>query len=472
MGSLLKPWIVRYQDAEGRFVAKGTPGATKVKDRAEKWYGQYKDANGKRQRVPLCTDKQAAKKLLAKLEADAKTKELYPEPPISEQERKAREHSGRTILEHLEDFRRHLESNDRVSEYVQHTYSCAHAIIERCRFQHIADLQPSAIDAFLGQLRKPTPLVSLPSGKELFTVHEVTALLGMKPEAIGRMARRRLLACKESGRERRFHRADVEAICARRCRGLGIATSNHYLTAIKRFSKWLVKDGRATHDPLAYMSRLNARTDIRRRRRSLDAEAFARLLEGAMQGRPFRGLTGEDRAILYLFASNTGLRANELASLTPNSFNLDAKNPAVTVAAAYSKHRREDVQTLRGDLARVMRSYFVGKPADQQLWPGSWSANAAEMLRIDLAAAGIPYEDNAGQVFDFHSTRHKFISDLAASGVHPKVAQVLARHSTIQLTMDHYTHLSAHDQTAALAKLPALTLPKKHENDPRQTGAA
>jgi hypothetical protein len=44
----------------------------------------------------------------------------------------------------------------------------------------------------------------------------------------------------------------------------------------------------------------------------------------------------------------------------------------------------------------------------------------------------------------------------AASGVHPKVAQVLARHSTITLTMDHYTHLELHDHAEALDKLPRI----------------
>jgi len=44
---------------------------------------------------------------------------------------------------------------------------------------------------------------------------------------------------------------------------------------------------------------------------------------------------------------------------------------------------------------------------------------------------------------------------LAAAGVHPKTAQVLARHSSITLTMNRYTHLHATDYTAALDKLPA-----------------
>lgn len=50
--------------------------------------------------------------------------------------------------------------------------------------------------------------------------------------------------------------------------------------------------------------------------------------------------------------------------------------------------------------------------------------------------------------------RHQFISNLVRGGAHPKEAQTLARHSTITLTMDHYTHLQVGDLTAALERLP------------------
>jgi excisionase family DNA binding protein len=465
MASLLKPWIVRYRDAEGRIVPKGTPGAVKVKERAEKWYGQYKDAAGKRCRVPLCTDKQEAKRMLAKLEVDALRGQLGMADPYAD-------HRSKPLHHHLEDFRGYLAAKGNVAEYVQKTFSQILTILDGCRFVRIADLQPSAVVEFLAALRQASQSAPLDPTKELFTAEEVATLLQLKPEAIGRMARRRLLPCQGTGRARRFRRDDVQALVERHRRGLGISTCNHYLTAIKQFSKWLVRDGRAGIDPLAHLSRLNARTDVRRRRRCLPPEAFACLLDAAMQGLPFRHLPGEDRAILYLFAVNTGFRAKEIASLTPASFHLDAAMPTVTVTAAYSKHRREDVQTLRRDMAEVMQAYLASKPADGRLWPGNWWKNAAEMLRIDLEAAGIPYEDAAGCVFDFHGTRHKFISDLAASGVHPKMAQVLARHSTITLTMDHYTHLELHDQTAALEKLPELPKPGKKEDRQQNTGVA
>jgi integrase len=81
---------------------------------------------------------------------------------------------------------------------------------------------------------------------------------------------------------------------------------------------------------------------------------------------------------------------------------------------------------------------------------------AAKMLRKDLEAAGIAYKDDAGRYVDFHSLRHTFISNLTRSGVSPKIAQSLARHSTIGLTMDTYTHIGLYDERAAIDSLPKL----------------
>ncbi len=63
------------------------------------------------------------------------------------------------------------------------------------------------------------------------------------------------------------------------------------------------------------------------------------------------------------------------------------------------------------------------------------------MLRADLKAAGIPYRDESGRYADWHALRHTFITNPAGAGVHPRVAQSLAWHCTITLTMDRYTHV-------------------------------
>ncbi len=195
-------------------------------------------------------------------------------------------------------------------------------------------------------------------------------------------------------------------------------------------------------------------------------------------------MRGHDRAMLYYVAAFTGLRAQELASLTPQSFDLDADPPTVCVDACYSKHRRRDVLPLAEDLVARLREYLAQpttvpskRNPDGRLWPGQWFRKAGEMLRDDLAEARkawlkeatngagqaeleksdyLEYTDKSGRVADFHALRHGFITYLVTANCPPKVAQTLARHSTITLTMDRYTHLGIVDLVDGLKRLPAM----------------
>jgi len=81
------------------------------------------------------------------------------------------------------------------------------------------------------------------------------------------------------------------------------------------------------------------------------------------------------------------------------------------------------------------------------------------MMRLDLANANVDYEDTNKRVADFHALRHTFISNLARAGVHPRSAQALARHSTIDLTMNVYTHVNLRDLASGVESLPPMTGP-------------
>jgi hypothetical protein len=85
------------------------------------------------------------------------------------------------------------------------------------------------------------------------------------------------------------------------------------------------------------------------------------------------------------------------------------------------------------------------------------------MLMADLADADIPYVVD-GLYFDFHALRHQTGTLLTASGVHPKVAQKIMRHSDINLTMQRYTHTLTGQEAQAVASLPDLTPFQKNKN--------
>src|SRR5206468_3541704 len=113
---------------------------------------------------------------------------------------------------------------------------------------------------------------------------------------------------------------------------------------------------------------------------------------------------------------------------------------------------------LRTDLADELRAFLATKiPAAPAFNLTTDKKPAAKMFQDDLAAAGIVFRDDAGRVMDFHGLRHSFISFLAQGGVHPKMAQTLARHSTITLTMDRYSHSLHQDEAQALKALPDLS---------------
>jgi integrase len=258
--------------------------------------------------------------------------------------------------------------------------------------------------------------------------------------------------------------------------GKSLQTCNDTLRAIKQFSRWLLRDGRAREDVLAFLTGYNVALDRRHDRRALTDEELARLIMAAEEGLPFRGMTGEDRAILYRTAVGTGFRANELRSLTPESFDLDRDTPLVTVQAAYSKHRRKDVQPIRSDLAKVLQRWLEGRPMGRPVFE-AMPQKTSEMIRHDLALAKrkwvdevqtpeeqkqrqessfLAYRDSAGLVADFHALRHTYISRLVASGANVKVAQELARHSSPLLTLGRYAHVQLLDQARALDALPDI----------------
>ena len=189
---------------------------------------------------------------------------------------------------------------------------------------------------------------------------------------------------------------------------------------------------------------------------------------------PEHCLSGTDRAMVYRLALGTGFRAKELRSLTPASFDLDGEPPTVRVQAACSKRRRTDTQPIRRDLAELLRDWLSGRPVNELLFsrlPG----DTARMLRADLLLARgewikaatsdkereargktdfLCYENAAGEVADFHSTRHTYVSGIVASGASVKTAQELARHSNPSLTIGRYSHTRLHDLQGALDALP------------------
>ncbi len=317
------------------------------------------------------------------------------------------EHRKRPLAEHLGDYAKHLAGCS--PHHVATVLPRVRKVLTGCRFTFWPDLSASAVQGFLAELRAA---------------------------------------------------------------GKSVQTCNFYLSAVKAFCRWAVRDGRAPDNPLAHVQGGNVRTDRRHDRRALSEPELRRLLDAARSGPERFGMPGPLRALVYQVAVETGLRVAELRSLTWGSFELEADPPAVTVKAAYSKHRRDDVLPLKASTAQTLTRWRAqSDDTDLDHRPfGNLPDKTAVMLRADLTDAEIPYRDDSGRVADFHALRHTFISNLARGGVHPKLAQQLARHSTISLTMDRYTHTVVGELSDALAALPELDAADPNADRLRATG--
>ncbi len=250
-------------------------------------------------------------------------------------------------------------------------------------------------------------------------------------------------------------RIETALVDFRDFRGLSVSTVNAYQSALKQFTRWMYRNGYAMEDPLRHLSRQNPAAHLRYRRRALTEEECLKLLKTTSGSEQYRdGASPRTRELLYRTALETGLRFSELRSLRVHHLHLDGSPPTVSIEAGYSKSKRADTLPLRRGLASDLRRHCSSKKPEHHVFDMWKAAQGARMLKADLAAAGIPYKDSQGRQADFHALRHTFITNLARSGVHPKTAQTLARHSTMELTMQVYTLVALDTKEEAVNQLP------------------
>jgi len=306
----------------------------------------------------------------------------------------------RPLTEHLKDFRQYLLDKDDSADYARLTHNRVRFILAGCKFVYTPEVQASKVQRYLGERKEE---------------------------------------------------------------GLGIKSCNHYLTAAKNFFSWMVADKRTNENPLLHLKGRNAKKDVRHERRALTPEEINKLLTVTLENGKHHNLSGRQRYMLYLLALTIGFRAKELGSLTWHRLDLSESEPSITVTVAYAKNDKEVTLPLRRDVADQFRQWFAEDAFSMKdrIFPKFNEAKGAQMLRKDLEAAGIPYQDECGRYADFHACRHSFCTHVIRSGATAKEAQTLARHSTSALTLDVYSHVGLYDERRAVERLPKLGLDGK-----------
>ena len=273
-----------------------------------------------------------------------------------------------------------------------------------------------------------------------------------------------------------------------RPKGLSQTSLDHYARAVRQFSKWLQRERRTAEHTLVGVKGYNCEIDKRHERRGFSAEEMAALLDYMRQAPTRWGMTAPARAAAYWLAFSSGLRRNEIRTLTRASFRLDADPPTVTVEAGYSKHRRQDVQPLPGDAAEMLAGYLAdADPARPFKLPDKTSdmlyedmggardnwlkeSDTAEECYDRVGADFLLPRDSRGLVLDFHSFRHGYVSAICRANVSPRVMMELARHSDPKLTMKRYSRVAVSDTAAALDALPKLATRPDDRQEQRATG--
>lgn len=454
MSRLEKPFIYYWADPAGKRVPPNTPGAQCVKKQAKKWYAVGPPLK-RGERVALATDRKVADRERLKLDAARYAIKHGTATP----EASYRAHEAVPLSEHLAIYRARIESRGGTADHVKQTIRRITSLCEDCRFETLSDINGDAVIARLAAMRLDAEPITLPQARKSFRPGEVADLLGIKLQGLYKITRTNGICPTGRGKAARYDRATVEALLARAARGTGLQTTNYYLGAMKGFCKWLVKSKRLRESPVEDLESAKTHSDIRHARRALDMGEIDRLLTAARASRVvFQELSGTDRAYLYIAAAATTLRAHELSVLWPESFVVKPASASATLPSSVEKNRKGTKQSIKPEVLAILAPYLAGRPRRRPIWPGRWYRSAAAMLRIDLAAAGIPYEiaGPEGPLYaDFHALRHSGLT-IAAEFMSIKELQAFARHADVRQTM-RYVH--ADNLDAAVARLPTIGAP-------------
>lgn len=221
--------------------------------------------------------------------------------------------------------------------------------------------------------------------------------------------------------------------------GYARSSINRKLSAVKRFSKWLVVEGEIEADAISVVSGPKKAKTLPHR---LMPEDIARLLEVWNGDEP---VDMRNRAILELMYAS-GARIAEIAGMRIPD--VDFEEQQIRVFGKGSKERIIPIHPMaahtlllyirgaRGALAAKAK----GLPTDALFVSARGKAMSADsirkMFRQSIAEAGLD------ESLTPHDLRHSFATDLVEGGADLRTVQELLGHASLSTTQI-YTHLSA-----------------------------
>lgn len=447
-GQRFARWRLRNGQQRSAEIVDCQDGKTRVRGQSKYFIARFRDGSGEIvEERTTCKDEVAARALLAQLERRA---ELVRAGVLSAAESDVADHAGVSLTKHLDAYQRHLVAKGGASRRISMLRARLDRLVEECKFTRLNRMSAGPVERWLVLQQE----------------------------------------------------ASVSA-----------ATRNVYRESLVCFGNWCRRTGRLTHNPFADLPRADQKCDRRHHRRALTEAELLRLLKVARlrplaeYGRevvvappdPSRskksratwtrvplqfddlnvaivrakhalrenpGLIeslerqGEERALVYKTLVLTGLRKNELATLTVGQIDFNPKGAIAILDPEDEKNREGSTIPLRDDLAAEVKSWMKKGPSPTCLAADSPVVYVPTgMTRIfdrDLKAAGIAKRDARGRVLDVHALRVTFGTHLCAAGVPLRVAQAAMRHSKPELTANIYTDPILLDIVGAINALPSL----------------
>jgi integrase len=234
-----------------------------------------------------------------------------------------------------------------------------------------------------------------------------------------------------------------------KAKGWSARTQNHYRDTIAAFGTWCSDSsrGRLASNPIEQLESVEGQKSFTRRAATpIELSYFFAAL-------PRKFWLG------YAFALTSGLRRNEINTLTWGNLFLDVESPFVRPAREIQKSRREDVIALHPVIVRELQNRRPTKVDEDAIVKilhvpcikSHWRyLSAARQLFIEQAGDAddrrereasdvcVPV-DRRGAKADFHSMRVTFCSQLQADGASLDDAMRLMRHTDRKLTAAVYT---------------------------------
>jgi integrase len=211
-------------------------------------------------------------------------------------------------------------------------------------------------------------------------------------------------------------------------------------SSLSAFCSWCVDREYLDTHPLAALGSFDTRP--RSQRRAATREELTAILQAA----PIH------RRLLYETAFCSGLRAGELRQLTTQ--HVDLEEVGFRLDAAWTKNRKPGLQPAprallqrllafarEGHVDNIYEAAYRRGPTDTTPPKGRLlyvPAHTARSMQVDMDAAGVPRDTPQGKL-DFHALRVAYINFILGNAdLSPKEMQDLARHGTLDLTLNVY----------------------------------